>query len=214
MHIASTANHHIDIRFGRRNGDGSCAGRGTKRQMCIIEVLFLGNAICVPILIRVSFFLISVTKLWDMIICLCMCKGRTHHTKDLESKSPCKTANTCDYCLLITVRWESKSNISDEIDKLNLREWCHTCHRKSAQCAIWIWLHDDRHVIFTHVSNSITFRTDLVRMAEIFEIAYGASWKCTRRSWMRKVRKSSNIYQKLVKWSTCRQLPAKSTGMW
>jgi len=138
------------------------------------------------ILLRVSYFLISVTKLWDMIICLHMCNGRTHHALGLESKSRFKTANTCDYCLPITVKWESKSNISDEINKQILREWRHMSHRKSSLSSIHIWLNDVRHVAFTHVSNCITLRTDLVRMVVIFEAAYGMSWKSSRSSWIRK----------------------------
>ena len=131
LHIASPVNHHIDIRFGRRHGDGSSVSGAIKSQICIFDVIFLWNAICVPIFLRVSFFLISVTKLWDMIICLCMCKGRTHHTKGPETKTHCEMANTCNYCLPITVKSESKCYISDEIDTQNLSEWCHTSYRKS-----------------------------------------------------------------------------------
>jgi len=32
----------------------------------------------------------------------------------------------------------------------------------------------------------MTLHTDLVHMTEIFEIAYGTSWKLRRRSWIRK----------------------------
>jgi hypothetical protein len=35
-----------------------------------------------------------------------------------------------------------------------------------------------------HVSNSITLRTDLVYMFEIFESVYGTSSKLRRRSWI------------------------------
>ena len=45
-------------------------------------------------------------------------------------------------------------------------------------------MNHDRHAAFIHVSNRITLSTDLVHMVEIFEIAYGASWKSRRRSWM------------------------------
>ena len=212
LHIASPANHHIDIEFWRRNGDGSSINRRIKRQIYIFDVISLWDAICVPIVLHVRFFLISVTKLWDMVMYLCMCKGRMHHTKGLGTKSRCKMANTCNYCLPITVKWESKSYINDKMEKQIFSEWCHKCHRISSQCSIRIWLHDDHHAAFTHVSNCIPLRTDLVRMAEIFEIAYGTSWISRRRSWMQKVRKSSYIYQKLVKWSTWRKLPAESAG--
>jgi len=59
-------------------------------------------------------------------------------------------------------------------------------HRRSGQCSISICLHDDRHVVFTHGSNSITLHTDLVHMLQIVEIAYGTSWISRTRSWMRK----------------------------
>jgi len=59
------------------------------------------------------------------------------------------------------------------------------CHRKSGQCSIRISLNDDRHATFIHVSNCITLCTDLVHMVEIFDIAYGMSWKSRRRSWIR-----------------------------
>jgi len=113
LHSWSPANHHMDIGFGPRNCNGSCVPGGLNREICIFDVISWWNAICIPILLCVSIFLISGTKLWDMIICLCMCKGRTHHTKGLESISHCKTANTCDYCLPITLKWESKCYISD-----------------------------------------------------------------------------------------------------
>jgi len=44
-----------------------------------------------------------------------MCKGRTHHVHILESKSHFKTAKTDGFFLQVTVKWQSKSNISDEI---------------------------------------------------------------------------------------------------
>jgi len=75
----------------------------------------LVKATCVPILLYVSIIWISVIKLWDMTICLCMYKSGTHHATDLESKSGCKTANTFDFCLLHSVQWETQSYISDEI---------------------------------------------------------------------------------------------------
>ena len=60
------------------------------------------------------------------------------------------------------------------------------CHRVNGQCSIQIWLHGGHYAAFTHVYNCITLRTDLVRMAEGFEMAYGMSWKSRARSWMRK----------------------------
>jgi len=109
------ANYHIDIRFQRRDGDGSCVCGRIHMQTVIFDIWSWGNASCLPILLSVSFFLISVTKLWDLIIRLCMCKGRTHHVNVLESESRCKTAKTFSFILQVTVKWQSKSNISDEM---------------------------------------------------------------------------------------------------
>jgi len=109
------ANYHIGIGFRRTDDDGSCVCRRIDMQTVIFDVWSWGKASCLPILLRVSFFLLSVTKLWDMIIRLCMCKGRTHHVNDLESISHCKTAKTFCFILQVTVKWQSKSNISDEM---------------------------------------------------------------------------------------------------
>ena len=58
------------------------------------------------------------------------------------------------------------------------------CHSKGSKCSIRISLNDDHHAAFLKVSNCITLRTDLVHMVEIFEIAYGTSWKLRRMSWI------------------------------
>jgi len=49
-----------------------------------------------------------------------------------------------------------------------------------------MWPNNHHHAAFIYVSNIITLCTDLVHMVEIFEIAYGVSWKSRRRSWIRK----------------------------
>jgi len=172
----------IDIGFRRRTGDSSCFNGGIHRQICTFDVISVWNAICVLLLPRVSLFLILVREFRDMMIHLCMCKGRTHYTNGLESKSYCKMANMSNFRFPITVPWVSNSYLSDERERLNFGESCHRGHRKSGQCSIPIWLHDNCHAAFTHLSNCITLHTDLVRMAEIFEIAYGTSWKSRRLS--------------------------------
>ena len=154
-------------------------------QNVIFEIWSLWNASCVTISLCVSFFLISVIKLWDMIICLCMCKGRTHHVKFLESNSHFKLAKTYGFFLHVTLNWQSESNISDEMCEQNLIEWCHTCHRESCQCARRIDLNYNPHAQFIHLSNCITLRTDVVHMVEILEIACGMSRKSRWRSWIR-----------------------------
>jgi len=113
--IGPPANYHIDIRFRRRDGDGSCVCGRIDMQTVILDVRSRWKASCLPISLCVSFLLISMTKLWDMMIRLCMCKGRTHHVKVLDSNSHCKTAKTCSFFLQVTVKWQCKSNISDEM---------------------------------------------------------------------------------------------------
>ena len=87
MTEASLVNYHIEIRYGRRYGDGSRVAGGIDSQIGSFEDLSCGKAICVPTLPRVSFFLISVTKLGDMIFHQSVCKGRTGHANVLDSKS-------------------------------------------------------------------------------------------------------------------------------
>ena len=154
-------------------------------QTVILDVWSRWNARCLAILLRVSYFLISVTRLWDIIIRLCMCKGRTHHVNVLKSKSHWETAQPVSLLLHVTVKRQSKSNISEEICQQNLFEWCHTCHRKSGQCTRQIGLNNNRHAEFIHVSNCITRRTDLVHLVETFELACGTWWELRRRSWIR-----------------------------
>jgi hypothetical protein len=61
--IFPLANHHIDIGFGRKHGDGTCVARRIDGQSAIFDVISSREAIRKPILLRVSFYLISVTKL-------------------------------------------------------------------------------------------------------------------------------------------------------
>jgi len=183
--IQPPANYHIDIRFRRRDGDGTCICGRIQVQTVHFDVWSWWIASCLPILLSVSFGLISVTKLWDMIIRLCMCKGWMHHAIVLKSKSGGKTAIKFGLILQVTVKRQSKSNISDKMCWQNLGEWRHTCHSKSGQCVWRIDLNDSRHDIFIHVSNCITLLTDLVHMVEIFGISCGMSWKSRGRSWIR-----------------------------
>jgi len=111
VHIASPGKNHIEVRFGWRHGDSSCVCRGIEGQIGIFDVISQWKAICVLIVPHVSFFLISVTKLWEMKIHLCMCKGGTHHVKVVGSKSACETANTLDFCFAIPVKEGSKTYI-------------------------------------------------------------------------------------------------------
>jgi len=183
-HRALPANHHLDFGFGQRHGDGSCISGGIDRQTFIFDVISRWKAICLLVLLCGSFLLISVSNLWDMIIQLWMCKGPTHHATVLESKSGGKMANTLDFYLQVTNKWQSKIYISNEIWQQNISEWCPTCHRKSGECSWHICLNYHCCAALIHVSKCITLCTDLEHMVQIFEIAYGMSSKLRRRSWI------------------------------
>ena len=127
--------HHIDFGFVQRHGDRTCLSRGIDKESVILHVIWWRKSSCLPMLLRVSFFLSSVTKLWDMIIRLWMCKGWTHRVKVLQSKSRGNMAKTFHYYLQVTVKPQSKSYIINEIYRENLSGWCHTCHRKSSLCS-------------------------------------------------------------------------------
>jgi len=132
----------------------------------------------------------------------CICKGCLNHPECLDSITDCKTTNTLDIVLLVTVMWESKNEISDEFYYQNWSEWCHMSHRWSGQCRIWICPNDDHHTASLHLSSCITFRTDLAHLAEIFTIAYGMLWKLRRRSWMRKAEEVGQ-YESKPGWMIC-----------
>ena len=107
--IASLVNYNIEIQDGRRYGDGSRVAGGIDIQIVSFDALSLVNAICKPILLPVSYFLISVTTLWDMIFDQCVCKGRTGHANVLDSKSGCSMASKLDIDLPVTVMLETKT---------------------------------------------------------------------------------------------------------
>ena len=65
------------------------------------------DAIPVPILLRVSFHLISVTTLCDIIIHQCMCKGWIGHANVLGFNSHWVTTNECDVVLPVTVKLDN-----------------------------------------------------------------------------------------------------------
>jgi hypothetical protein len=105
QHIASLANHHIEIGFGRRYGDGSCVTGSVDCQVAIFDNVSCVKAICEPVLLLVSLFCISVTKLWDRIIPQCVCKGCMGHPKVLDPKSSWLTNNELYMVLPVKVKW-------------------------------------------------------------------------------------------------------------
>jgi len=63
MHNAALVHYHIEIGYGRCYGDGTHISGGIDCPIVNFEDRSLERANCVPALLRVSFFLISVTKL-------------------------------------------------------------------------------------------------------------------------------------------------------
>jgi len=114
LYIVSLADYHIQIGVGQRNRNGSCVPTDVNEQIAIVGGVSLRKAIRVPILLCVSFYLISVTKLWDMIICLCICKGRMGHANVLDCKL-CRLMTTEHHIvMLVTVKSEYQHSIRDE----------------------------------------------------------------------------------------------------
>jgi len=142
------------------------------------------NQIWVPVLLHVSFFWISVTKLWDIIIRQWVCNSQTGNGTALDSKSSWGITNKLDTILPVKVKCGHKSWIRDTIYKQNLSEWRHSSHKWSDYCVIWTWMNDSRHVALMHASNYITLPSNMVHMVEFLVFAYGTSWNSRRRSWI------------------------------
>jgi len=150
----------------------------------IIDDISRWKVIGVHILLSVSIVLISLTKLWDMIIRLRMCKGHTGHMKVLDSKPSWLTTNHRDIVQPLTDKWECTIKIGDKYLKPNLSQQCYTSHRRSSQCATWICVNDHHHIASLHKSNCFTLHLDLVHMANILKIAHGRLWKSRRRNFI------------------------------
>jgi hypothetical protein len=140
------------------------------------------NARNVPTWSHVSFFLISRTRLWEMILHLCMCQGRTHHVKGLEYQSGCKTTSPCDIWLSITDEWKSKGSSIDTIAKQNLSEEWHTSNWNNDQYSVLICQTDDTKAVFIHICNCITLCMHVMHTIEMLEMARATSWKSRRRN--------------------------------
>jgi len=185
LHIASHANYNIEIGFQQRHGGGSCVAGGMNRQIGICDDVSIWNAIPVPIFLRVSFYLISVTKLWDMIIRLCMCKSQIGNANILDFKSHWLMTNDRDIILPVTVQLANWNETLDKTRSQTISLWCPTSHRCSSQWALRSWMNDDHHAPSDHASNCITLGTDLVHMVEMLKNGYGRSWQSRGISWTR-----------------------------
>jgi len=106
-HLAPHAKYHTVIGSGRWNSDGSCIAGEVNRQITIFNDFSLRRVICVPIVLRSSLYWISVSKLWEIIICLCMCNSRMGHAKVLDSKSHQLMTHKHDIVLPVTAKLES-----------------------------------------------------------------------------------------------------------
>jgi len=85
-------------------GHGSCAAAELNQQIAIVDNVSLGTTLGVPVLLCVSFYLIPVPKVLDMIIGLCMCKGAMGHANVLDSKSDWLMFSELDIVLPVTVK--------------------------------------------------------------------------------------------------------------
>jgi len=63
LQIEPLANFHIAIGFRQRHGDGSGVTGSVDSQIAIFDDISHVKAICEPVLLSVSFFWISVTRL-------------------------------------------------------------------------------------------------------------------------------------------------------
>jgi len=109
MHRDFIGNYHKEIRFGWRHGDGPSVSRGMDRQMAIYDDWSLGEVICVPILWCVSYYLISLTTMGDIIIRLCISKGYRGPANVQGSKSSWLATNELDIIFPVTIEWESQN---------------------------------------------------------------------------------------------------------
>ena len=105
----SQANYHIEIGFPQGDGDGSCFTGGMDRQIGICDQVSIPNAIRVPIVLRVSIYMISVTKSWDMLIRLSMCKGRIGHAGVLDFTCRWLTTNERDIIMTVTIQCDNEN---------------------------------------------------------------------------------------------------------
>jgi len=106
MDIMSQVNYQIAIRFWQRNGDSSCVANGVNRQIAMFDDVSLGKPIGVPIILSISFFLNSVTKMWDLVIPLCMWMGRMGQANVLESQKHWLMTNELNMILPATIKSE------------------------------------------------------------------------------------------------------------
>jgi hypothetical protein len=107
MHIVSQAKYYIEIRFEQSNGDSSCVAWEVNRWIEIFDDLSFIKVIQQPIKLGVTFHLISVSNMWDMMIRLGTCKGQMGDTAVLDSKSLCLMTDGRDIVLPITVKLEN-----------------------------------------------------------------------------------------------------------
>jgi len=156
------------------------------RQIGICDDVSIWNAICVPILLHVLFHWISVNKLWDMIIRLCMFKGRIVYSNVLDFQSHGLMINEHDIILPGTVKLDNWYWITAETHLQYISHWCHPSHGWRGQSETRSGMNDDRHAANDYAYNSITLFTDLVHMFEILNFAYIRLRTSRRMSGMRK----------------------------
>jgi len=86
--------------------------------MGIYDGVSIWTATPVPILLHVSFYLSSVTELWDMIIGLCVCNGQIGHANDLDIKSrwqPMDVISSCPLLVSETIKSKLQMKLAKKI---------------------------------------------------------------------------------------------------
>jgi len=81
LHSACIANYHIEIGFRKWNYTGSFVVTIFDKEIVICDDISPWKAMGASILLCASICLISVTKLWDSIIHLCVCRGDMGNTE-------------------------------------------------------------------------------------------------------------------------------------
>jgi len=154
-------------------------------QCMVIDYMSPRKVICEPRLVHVGNFLISVSKIADMTIRLCLSKGRMCHTNVPDSKSYWSTIHRHDIIMPLTRKWEREIYIEDNIYHHNIVQPWHRCFRRNGQCAMQIRRNDHHHIPLILRSNYITLLSDPAHILNILEIAYGRSWKLGWCNWIR-----------------------------
>jgi hypothetical protein len=86
LHIAFTANYRTGVGFRLTNPHDSFLVFRLDEQIVISDDIAPSKGIRVPNWLCIGIFFISVTEVWEMLICLYLCNGHTGNMKVLDCK--------------------------------------------------------------------------------------------------------------------------------